>query len=151
MNTFTRRALLSMLVLASGLGLTGCPNLGQHTRVQSITNEGGLVLKEPPTNFLSRAIRVGEALEYPMLSENTGQNLVVFTKNLDAVGFLKAAAYGAQDSTMITLQLVGNTIKIIVEQKGNFGETNTSLARETVERFTTALKKEFGLAATAKN
>lgn len=151
MNTFTLRALFSVLIVVSGLGLAGCPNLGMHTRIQSITEQDQLVLKESPANFSDRSIRVAAALGYPMQSKDAGQNLVVFKKTLEAAEILKAVAYGAQDSTMVKLQLGGNTIIIIVEQTGNFGETNASLARETVEKFTAALKKEFGPTATAKN
>ena len=151
MNTFTLRALFSVLIVVSSLGLAGCPNLGMHTRIQSITEQDQLVLKEPPTNFLNRAIRVAETLGYPMQSKDAGRNLVVFKKTLEAAEILKAVAYGAKDSTKVTLQLAGNTITTIVEQEGNFGETNASLARETVEKFTAAIKKEFEPTATAKN
>lgn len=146
-----RRTSFAILLCVLCLGLAGCPNLGMHTRIQSITDQDQLVLKESPTNFLDRATKAAERLEYQMLSKNTGQNLAEFAKSPDAVEILKAVAYGAQDSTRVTLQLVGNTITITAEQSGNFGTTNTSLARETVERFTAVLKKEFGPAATAKN
>ena len=126
------RALFSVLLCALCFGLAGCPNLGMGTRIQTVTDQGQLTLKEPPTDFLNKTIK--------------------FLKTPDLEGVAKAVMYGGQDKTLVRLTLAPNgTIEIFAEQSGNFGQTDASLAEQVVRQFKTALEKEFQTAtATAR-
>jgi hypothetical protein len=134
----------AILICVLGLGLAGCPNLGMHTRIQSITDHGQLVLKEPPTDFLNRAIKVGETLGYQMATKDEEGKFVTLVRNPEVEEYVKAVLYGAQDNTVVILkQINGNTIDINAEQSGNFGQTDTSFAKQVVKIFTEGLREEF--------
>ena len=146
------RALFSVLLCALCFGLAGCPNLGMGTRIQTVTDQGQLTLKEPPTDFLNKTIKVASTLGYQMRNKNSNKNSIEFLKTPDLEGVAKAVMYGGQDKTLVRLTLAPNgTIEIFAEQSGNFGQTDASLAEQVVRQFKTALEKEFQTAtATAR-
>jgi len=149
MNTFTHRALFSILILASGLGLAGCPNLGMHTKIQTVTSQERISLKLPD-DFLGKTIPVAESLGYGMQTMDPGKKMITFSRNPTGEEVTRAVLYGAVDKTEVHLVQTGpDTIEVTVVESGNFGKAKADSVRQAVETFKGALIKTFGPTTTA--
>lgn len=138
----THRALFLPLILIAGFSLAGCPNLGMHTKMQTITETDRLTLKESPSNFLDRATKAAPP-EFRLLERNASRGVISFSKSLAPKDLLRAVTYGAQDKTYVTLTLQGTTIEMEANAQGNFGQADPAAAGLALQAFREALTKEF--------